>query len=146
MEYSGSWEVPGACGHGAGEHRSPLGVWRREVRPPHSCPDWEVLKDKLRQITNFKIIFRLGNSLSVQWLGLHASTAKGASLVPGWGTKILNATGPKKEERKKERKIMFGQKLIGMGQPPAGSGRAPHPQELEKVYRKSVETKEVVDW
>ena len=91
-------------------------------------------------------VFRLGNSLSVQWLGLHASTAKGASLVPGWGTKILNATGPKKEERKKERKIMFGQKLIGMGQPPAGSGRAPHPQELEKVYRKSVETKEGVDW
>ena len=30
MEYSGSWEVPGACGHGFGEHRSPLCVWRRE--------------------------------------------------------------------------------------------------------------------
>ena len=55
MEYSGSWEVPGACGHDSGEHRSPLGVWRREVSPPHSCPHWEVLKDKLRQITNLQI-------------------------------------------------------------------------------------------
>ena len=70
----------------------------------------------------------------VQWLGLHASTAKGASLVPGWGTKILNATRPKKKKKKKKKiNIMFGQKLTGMGQPPTGSGRVPHPQELEQV-------------
>jgi len=86
------------------------------------------MQSNKKKKTNLKIIFGLGNSLLVQWLGLHASTAKGASLVPGWGTKILNATG-----RKKEKKIMFGQKLTGMGQPPTGSGRAPHPQELEKV-------------
>ena len=30
-----------------------------------------------------------GNSLAVQWLGLCAFTAKGAGLIPGWGTKIL---------------------------------------------------------
>ena len=28
---------------------------------------------------------------AVQWLGLHASTAGGTGLIPGWRTKILNA-------------------------------------------------------
>ena len=32
-----------------------------------------------------------GNSLVVQWLGLGALTAKGASSVPGQGTKISQA-------------------------------------------------------
>ena len=31
------------------------------------------------------------NSLAVQWLGLHAFTAKGPSSIPGWGTKIPQA-------------------------------------------------------
>ena len=30
-----------------------------------------------------------GNSRAVQWLGLHAFTAKGTGSIPGWGTKIL---------------------------------------------------------
>ena len=34
-----------------------------------------------------------GNSLVVQWLGLHASTAGGPGLIPGWGTKIPRAAG-----------------------------------------------------
>ena len=29
-----------------------------------------------------------GNSLAVQWLGLHAFTAKGWGSIPGWGTEI----------------------------------------------------------
>ena len=29
-----------------------------------------------------------GNSLVIQWLGFHASTAGGIGSVPGWGTKI----------------------------------------------------------
>ena len=29
------------------------------------------------------------NSLAVQWLGLYIFTAEGVSLIPGWGTKIL---------------------------------------------------------
>ena len=33
----------------------------------------------------------LGNSLVIQWLGLHASTAGGIGSVPGWGTKIPHA-------------------------------------------------------
>ena len=50
----------------------------------------------------------LGNSLAVQWLGLHAFTAEG----PGGGTKILQAMwcGQKKKkekERKKKNHIIF---------------------------------------
>ena len=33
----------------------------------------------------------LGNSLAVQWLGLHALTAEGPGSIPGWGTKIPQA-------------------------------------------------------
>ena len=32
-----------------------------------------------------------GNSLAVQWLGLHAFIAKGSGSIPGWGTKIPQA-------------------------------------------------------
>ena len=39
-----------------------------------------------------------GNFLVVQWLGICASTAGGPGLIPGQGTKILQAAqcGPKK--------------------------------------------------
>jgi len=30
-----------------------------------------------------------------QWLRLHASTAGDTGFIPGWGTKILYAAGPK---------------------------------------------------
>jgi len=33
-----------------------------------------------------------GNSLVVQWLGLHTSTAVGMSLIPVWRTKIQHAS------------------------------------------------------
>ena len=33
----------------------------------------------------------IGNSLVVQWIGLHASTAGGTGLIPGWRTKIPHA-------------------------------------------------------
>ena len=33
-----------------------------------------------------------GTSLVVQWLGLRVSTAGGLGSIPGWGTKILQAT------------------------------------------------------
>ena len=32
-----------------------------------------------------------GTFLMVQWLTLHASNARGADSLPGWGTKILHA-------------------------------------------------------
>ena len=34
----------------------------------------------------------VGNSLVVQWLGLSAFTGEGPSSIPGWGTKIPQAT------------------------------------------------------
>ena len=44
----------------------------------------------------------MGNSLVVQWLGLHAFTAEGPGSIPGWGTKIPQAMrrGPKKNNEK----------------------------------------------
>ena len=44
-----------------------------------------------------------GTSLAVQWLGLHASTARGMGSIPGRGTKILHATPrPKKKKKNKD--------------------------------------------
>ena len=44
----------------------------------------------------------LGNSLVVQWLGLHASTAGAPGSIPGQGTKIPQATAwPKIKNKKK---------------------------------------------
>ena len=37
----------------------------------------------------------LGTSAVVQWLGLWGSIAGGVGSIPGWGTKILQATQPK---------------------------------------------------
>ena len=34
----------------------------------------------------------LRDPLAVQWVGLCTLTAKGAGLIPGWGTKIPQAT------------------------------------------------------
>ena len=33
-----------------------------------------------------------GNSLAVQWLGLHAFIVEGQGSIPGWGTKIPQVT------------------------------------------------------
>ena len=41
----------------------------------------------------------LGTSLVVQWLGLHTSTAGGTGLIPGLGSKIPQATQPKKKKK-----------------------------------------------
>ena len=43
-----------------------------------------------------------GNSLAVQWLGLHAFTAKGPGSIPGWGTKIPQALQSKKPPKNKK--------------------------------------------
>ena len=45
-----------------------------------------------------------GNSLAVQWLGLHASTAWGMGSVLGWGTKILYAVRCSQIKKKKLKK------------------------------------------
>ena len=43
-----------------------------------------------------------GNSLEVQRLGLSTSTAGGSGLIPGWGTKILQATQQIKKKKIEE--------------------------------------------
>ena len=48
----------------------------------------------------------MGNSLVVQWLGLHAFTAKGPGSIPGQGTKIRQAAW--RPKTKQNGKIMFG--------------------------------------
>ena len=35
----------------------------------------------------------LGTSLMIQWLRCHVSNARGADSIPGWGVKILHASG-----------------------------------------------------
>ena len=41
----------------------------------------------------------------VQWLGLRASSAVGPGLIPGQGTKILQAAWPKKQKQKQKGRI-----------------------------------------
>ena len=43
---------------------------------------------------------KIGNSLAVQWLGLHAFTAEGLGSIPGLGTKT-----PQAMQRRQNRKI-----------------------------------------
>ena len=44
------------------------------------------------------------NSLVVQWLRLHGSTARGMGSIPGWGTKLSHARQCSQKKRKRERK------------------------------------------
>ena len=47
---------------------------------------------------------KIGDFLTVQWLRLRASTAGGAGLIPGQGTKIPHAMQSKKEKKKAKTK------------------------------------------
>ena len=48
----------------------------------------------------------MGNSLTVQWLGLQAFTNVGLGLIPGWGTKILQATQCGQGKNKLENRLV----------------------------------------
>ena len=43
-----------------------------------------------------------GNSLAVQWLGPHACIVAGVGSIPGWGTRIPQATMVRPKEKKKD--------------------------------------------
>ena len=45
-----------------------------------------------------------GNSLAVQWLGLHAFTAEGEGSIPGWGTRVPKAAWCRKKKKPKHNK------------------------------------------
>ena len=47
---------------------------------------------------------QIGNSLIVQWLGLHSLTARGPGLIPGHGTKIPHHSIAKKRNTPKQNK------------------------------------------
>ena len=46
----------------------------------------------------------------VEWLRLHASTAKSMSLIPGWGTKILHATQHDQEKQTNKQDLCSNRK------------------------------------
>ena len=46
---------------------------------------------------------RLGTSLAVQWLRLHASTAGDTGSIPGQGTKILHARAAQPNKTKQNK-------------------------------------------
>ena len=45
-----------------------------------------------------------GTSLTLQWLGLHASNVEGTGSIPGWGTKTPHTVWPKKLKKTKQNK------------------------------------------
>ena len=52
--------------------------------------------------------FHIGNSLAVQWLGLHDFTAEGEGSIRGRGNKIPQAPQPKKRKKKKKKEKCRG--------------------------------------
>ena len=52
----------------------------------------------------------IGTYLVVQWLRLHASTARDVGSIPGWGTKIPHAMwcSQKVKKKKKKEEMDFG--------------------------------------
>ena len=50
-----------------------------------------LLDDIRQQNENSLKLVRLGISLAVRWIGLRASTAGGAGLIPDWGSEIPHA-------------------------------------------------------
>ena len=69
-------------------------AWEQMIRPMGSL-NVEVKKKKKKPDT-------YGNSMLVQWLGLHASTAGSPGLISGWGTKILQAAHLDQKKKKKK--------------------------------------------
>ena len=49
----------------------------------------------------------LGNSLAVQWLGLHAFSAVGLGSIPGQKTKMLQATQHSSPKKRKPISLIY---------------------------------------
>ena len=73
---------------------------------------WDDIFKVLKWKSSIKNSITKGNSLVVQWLGLPAFTAKGMGLIPGQGTKTLQAAWfSQKKKRKKKKKEFYNQKI-----------------------------------
>ena len=55
---------------------------------------------------------KIGTSLAVQWLKLHASTAGGTGSIPGQGTVIPNATWQPKKIKTENKIETFFKKVL----------------------------------
>ena len=108
------WDAVGTCGQGfqprelsSGSGTQGLGAWFHQwicqnvLYPEGSSYDYLPGSQGLAHSAEIQET-GLGNSLAVQWLGLRASTAGGTGLMPGWGTKILDAMlqGQKKKRKR----------------------------------------------
>ena len=69
---------------------------------PHTVPTHPMKGFYL--LLAFKAL-RLGTSLAVQWLGLHAFTARGLGSIPGRGTRISQIT--RRSQKKKWGTLLF---------------------------------------
>ena len=91
----------------------PLYILQKYLVETHlnfSC--FEELESFIRLTLSVEMLQSLhchGNSLAIQWLGLRAFTAEGPGSIPGWGTKIPQATqcGQKFKKQKKEVYIIW---------------------------------------
>ena len=54
-----------------------------------------------------KLLIAFGNSLAIQWLGLHAFAAGDMGSIPGWGTKILQVEQRGKRQTNKKLLAVF---------------------------------------
>ena len=63
---------------------------------PYKLPSYGIVEELNFVSGQYLSVFFIkrfpGNSLVVQWLRLSASTAGGAGLIPGWGTKVPHAS------------------------------------------------------
>ena len=72
---------PGDCSLALGSpvpqpRRAPTRLYHQDLASGAQSRSWAPASNFLK--------IEIGNSLVVQWLGLHAFTAKGAGSVPGW--------------------------------------------------------------
>ena len=64
---------------------------------------WNIQDKCLKNINNLIMSFcAQGSSPAAQWLALCDFTAQGPGSIPGWGTKILQATQSSQKKKKKK--------------------------------------------
>ena len=64
-----------------------------------------------------QLVSRDGNSLVVQWLGLHALTAEGPGSIPGRGTKILQAAHSNQKKKRQQGWFLLRPLSLACGRP-----------------------------
>lgn len=89
--------------HAAEPRRPGKGTIKRiQSLPIHkSLGVWNEIHISWQDKKNLNLQILWGNSLAVQWWGLHASTAGNTGSVSGWGIKVLQAVWHGKKKKKK---------------------------------------------